>query len=177
VVLIFSPISNASEAILDSRTETNFNQLASDVHFVTAPLRLVWHALLWLLFLLLAPAIFAIVPVLAIMYASPDAIPLLKWAFGVLAPFVSAFWYLLVVMIPAHKRGERGLVFHFKAVGSMAFAFVVSAAAMFFFATNHDVLCNWGDGAWFTGAWLVLLSPFALLFVWRLLKRVLFGRN
>ena len=102
---------------MNSRTEANLNQLASDVHFVTAPLRFLWHALLWFLFLLLAPAIFAIVPVLALKYASPDEISLLKWAFGVLAPFVSTFWYLIIAMIPAHKRGERGLAFHLKAFG------------------------------------------------------------
>ena len=61
--------------------DTN-TQLANDVHFLVAPLRFLWHALLWLLFLLLAPAIFAIVPVLAIRYASPDEIWLLKWLFG-----------------------------------------------------------------------------------------------
>ena len=53
-------------------------QLAHDVHFVVAPLRFLWHAVLWLLFLLLAPAIFAIVPVLALRCASPDEIWLLK---------------------------------------------------------------------------------------------------
>ena len=161
---------------MDTRTEANLNQLAGDVHFLAAPLRLMWHAF-WLIFLLLAPAIFAIVPVLAVRYASPDEIWLLKWMFGVLGPFASTFWFLIVAMIPAHNRGERGLVFHFKVFGSMAFAFVLSAAAMYFFATNYDVRCTWDDRAWFTGAWLALLSPFALLFVWRLLKDVSFGRD
>jgi len=147
-------------------------QLANDVHFLTAPLRFLWHALLWLLFLLLAPAIFAVVPVLALRYASPDEIWLLKWMFGVLGPFAAAFWYLIIAMIPAHNRGERGLVFHFKSFASMAFGFLVSAAAMFFFATNYSVRCEWNDSGWFTGAWLALLSPFALLFMWRLVKRV-----
>jgi len=145
-------------------------QLANDVHFLVAPLRFLWHALLWLVFLLLAPAIFAIVPVLAVKYASPDEIWLLKWVFGVLGPFAAAFWFVIVAMIPAHNRGERGLGFHFKSFGSMAFGFLVSAAAMFFFATYYDVAYNWNDAAWFTGAWLALLSPFALLVVWRLLR-------
>ena len=162
---------------MDTRTEANLNQLASDVHFATAPLRVLWHALLWLLFLFLAPAIFAIVPVLAVRYASPDEIWLLKWVFGVLGPFASTFWFLIVAMIPAHNRGERGLGFHFKAFGSMAFGFVVSAAAMFFFATNYDVCDNWNDAAWFTGASLALLSPFALLAVWRLLRVCFVGRE
>jgi hypothetical protein len=162
---------------LNSRTEANLNQLSGDVHFLTAPLRFLWHALLWLLFLLLAPAIFAVVPVLALRYASPDEIWLLKWMFGVLGPFAAAFWYLIIAMIPAHNRGERGLVFHFKAFGAMAFGFLVSAAAMFFFATNYSVRCEWNDSAWFTGAWLALLSPFAILVVWRLLKQCMANRG
>jgi hypothetical protein len=161
---------------MNTQAEANLNQLASDVHFLTAPLRFLWHALLWFLLLLLAPAIFAIVPVLALKYASPDDIWLLKWAFGVLAPFVAAFWYVIVAMIPAHNRGERGLAFQFKAFVSMAFGFVVAAAALFSFTTNYDVRSNWDDRGWFTGAWLAMICPFALLYVWRLLKRALFGR-
>jgi hypothetical protein len=61
------------------------------------------------------------------------------------------------------------LGFHFKSFGAMAFGFVVSAAAMFFFATNYDVCNNWADRAWSTGASLALLSPFLLLTVWRVL--------
>ena len=155
---------------MDNRTEANLNQLAGDVHFLTAPLRFLWRSLLWFVFLLCAPAIFLIVPILAVRYASPDEIWLLKWAFGVLGPFASTFWFLIIAMIPANNRGERGLVFHLKAFGAMAFGFLVSAAAMFFFATNYDVCYQWNDRAWFTGAWLALLSPFALLVVWRLLR-------
>ncbi len=40
---------------MTSRTEANLDQLGSDVHFVTAPLRFLWHALLWLLFLASRP--------------------------------------------------------------------------------------------------------------------------
>jgi hypothetical protein len=156
--------------------DTN-TQLAHDVHFLVSPLRFLWHALLWFLFLLLAPAIFVIVPVLALKYASPDDIWLLKWLFGVLGPFASTFWFLIIAMIPAHDRGERGLVFQLKAFGSMAFGFVASAGAMFLFATNYDVRCNWDDRGWFTGACLSLLSPFAVLYVWRLLKRVRRGEE
>ncbi|HKI24735.1 MAG TPA: hypothetical protein VKA07_00335 [Candidatus Sulfotelmatobacter sp.] len=157
---------------MNSRTEANINQLASDVHFVTAPLRFAWHALLWLVFLLFAPAIFAIVPVLALKYASPDEIWLLKWLFGVLGPFASTFWFVIIAMIPAHDRGDRGLVFQLKSFGAMAFGFVVSAGAMFFFATNYGVRYEWDDRGWFTGAGLCLLSPFALLAVCRLIRRV-----
>jgi len=162
---------------MDTRTEANLNQMAADVHFLATPFRMLWHALLWFLFLLFAPVIFVAVPILALKFASPDDIWLLKWAFGVLAPFVAAFWYLLVVMIPAHKRGERGLLFHLKAFASMGFAFLVSAGAIFMFATNYGVRYEWDDRGWFSGAWLAMLSPFGLLCVWRLLKRTLFGRG
>lgn len=64
---------------------------------------------------------------------------------------------------------NRGV--HLHSMGSMAFGFVVSAAAMFFFATNYDVYYKWTDAAWFTGASLALLSPFAILTLWRLLTR------
>jgi hypothetical protein len=160
---------------LDSRTEANLNRLAGDVHLLTAPMRLLWHALLWFLFLLLAPAIFAIVPVLALKYASPDEIWLLKWLFGVSGPFASTFWFLMIAMIPAHARGERGLVFQLKAFGAMAFGFVVSAGAMLMFATNYTVRYDWDDRGWFTGTLLCLLSPFPLLYVWRLVRRVCRG--
>jgi hypothetical protein len=156
--------------------DTN-TQLAGDVHFLTAPLRFLWRSILILLFLLFAPAILAIVPVFAIRYASPDEIWLLKWLFGVIGPFASTFWFLIIAMIPAHNRGERGLAFHLKSFGAMAIGFLVSAGTMFLFASNYDVRSNWDDRAWFTGAWLCLLSPFALLYVWRLVKRVLFGKN
>jgi hypothetical protein len=156
--------------------DTN-TQLANDVHFLVAPLRFLWRSILTLLFLLLAPAIFAIVPVLAIRYASPEEIWLLKWLFGVLGPFASTFWFLIIAMIPAHNRGERGLVFHLKSFGAMAAGFLVSAGAMFLFASNYDVCYQWNDRAWFTGASLCLLSPFALLGVWRLVKRASVGRD
>jgi hypothetical protein len=162
---------------LDSRTQANVNQIAGDVHFLTAPLRFIWRSILILLFLLLAPAILAVVPFLALRYASPDEIWLLKWLFGVFGPFASTFWFVIIAMIPAHNTGERGLVFHLKSFGAMAFGFLVSAAAMFFFVTNYDVRYQWNDRAWFSGAWLCLLSPFALLYVWRLLKRILLGRD
>jgi hypothetical protein len=162
---------------LDTRTEANLNRLAGDVHFLTAPLRFIWRSILILLFLLLAPAILAVVPFLALRYASPDEIWLLKWLFGVLGPFGSTFWFLIISMIPAHKRGERGLLVHFKAFGAMAFGFLVSAGTMFLFASNYDVCYQWNDRAWFTGAWLCLLSPFALLYVCRLVKRASVGRN
>lgn len=45
---------------MDSRTEANLNRIASDVHFLTAPLRLIWHALLLTLFILSFPLLCAL---------------------------------------------------------------------------------------------------------------------
>ena len=156
---------------MDTRKEANLNQLASNVHFLTAPLSFVWHALLWLLFLLLAPAICAIVPVLTVRYASPDEIWLIKWALGVLGPFASTFWFLIIAMIPAHNRGEQGLVFHFKAFGAMAFGFFVSAAAMFFFAKTTECDSTGTIARGSLGRGSPCLAHLRLV-VWRLLKRL-----
>ena len=45
---------------MDSRTEANLNRIASDVHFLTAPLRFIWHALLLTLFILSFPLLCAL---------------------------------------------------------------------------------------------------------------------
>ena len=45
---------------MDTRTEANLNQLAGDVHFVTAPLRFIWHAVLVTLFILSFPLLCAL---------------------------------------------------------------------------------------------------------------------
>lgn len=45
---------------MQTRTEANVNQLASDVHFLTAPLRFIWHALLVTLFILSFPLLWAL---------------------------------------------------------------------------------------------------------------------
>jgi hypothetical protein len=167
---------------LGRRTEASVNQLAGDVHFLTAPLRFIWHSLLWLIFLLLAPALVAIVPVLAVKYASQDEIWFLKWTFGVLGPFAASFWFIIIAaMLRRRDRQARGMDcnrgVHLHSMGSMVFGFVVSAAAMFYFATNYDVCYNWTDAAWLTGASLALLGPFAILTVWRLLTRRIENRE
>lgn len=46
---------------MDTRTEANFNRIASDVHFLTAPFRFIWHLLLVTLFIGSFPLISALV--------------------------------------------------------------------------------------------------------------------
>jgi len=43
-------------------------QLANDVHFLTAPFRFIWRSILIFMFLLFAPAIFLVVPLLVVHY-------------------------------------------------------------------------------------------------------------
>ena len=90
--------------------QASLNRLTADVHFLTAPLRLIWRSILWLVFLFCAPAIFFSFLLFAIFYRVPDksdAIWFLKWVFGVIAPFASSFWFLLAVMLPRFYRAQR----------------------------------------------------------------------
>ena len=51
---------------MNGRTEANINQLAGDVHLLTAPFRFILRCLLALGFLLLAPLIYSAIPFLCI---------------------------------------------------------------------------------------------------------------
>jgi hypothetical protein len=46
---------------LNSKTDTNINQLACDVHFLITPLRFMWHVLMMSLFILSFPLLCALV--------------------------------------------------------------------------------------------------------------------
>jgi hypothetical protein len=134
------------------------------------------RSLIWLAVLLLAPALFFSVLIFAVFYHGADKSDIvwfLKWGFGVLAPFVSSFWFLLAVMLPRFYRAKRAgykventFGLHLKAIGAMAFAFVTTTAAMLYLAR---ALYESSDEAWFAGAYMSLLSPFLLLGFWRLL--------
>jgi hypothetical protein len=160
---------------LESYTEANLNRLSNDVHLLAAPFRFILRSLLWLAVLLLAPAIFFSVLLFAVFYHGADksdTVWFLKWGFGVLAPFVSSFWFLLAVMLPKFYRARDGYEventfgLHARAIGGMAFAFATTAAALPYVAR---ALYEASDAVWFSGAYLALLLPFLLLGFWRLL--------
>jgi len=157
------------------------SQLASDVHFLTAPLRFILRSILWFIFLFFAPAIFLVVP-LAVVHFFPgdDAIGLLKVLLGVLGPFACAFWLVIASAYPAARQAVRegrwykaGLRGHLKAIAFMVIGFVMSAAAMLYVvqSARHD-----SDTVWFIKAYVAVFSPMILLLAWRLLRRVASGK-
>jgi hypothetical protein len=76
------------EATLDSRTQANVNQIAGDLHLLTAPIRFLFRCVLALIFLLLAPLLYAAVP-FACIVAEPNSdfsmLALEKWTVRALA--------------------------------------------------------------------------------------------
>ncbi len=164
------------EKHLDSRAEANLDRLSGDVHFVVSPLRFLVRSLVWLAVLILAPAIFFSILIFVVFYHGPDksdTVWALKWVFGVLSPFGSAFWFLMAVMVPKFYRAKRdgyeienNLALHIKAIGVMLFAFGTTGATMFWVAY---ALQQSSDVVWFAGAYLAFLCPFLLLGLWRLL--------
>jgi hypothetical protein len=156
-------------------------QLANDVQFLTAPLRFIWRSILAFLFLLFAPAILLAVPLLIAHYfPGDDTIGLLKVLLGVFGPFAASCWFLLSCECPkfyaasrdgGHVRG--GIGFHFKAIGKMVFAFLMSGALAFYVgAPRFNVASNESDSLWFLEMYLAVFSPIFLLLGWRLLKSV-----
>jgi hypothetical protein len=150
-------------------------QLANDVHFLVAPLRFIWHSILWFIFLLFAPAIFLVVPLLVVhCFPGDDAIGLLKVLLGVLGPFACAFWLVIASAYPearhAVREGRRyraGLLGHLKAIAFMVIGFLMSAAAMLYVvqAARDD-----SDTVWFIKAYFAVFSPIFILVGWRALR-------
>jgi hypothetical protein len=160
---------------LDTRTESSLNQIASDVHFLTAPLRFIWRSILWFIFLFFAPAILLVVP-LALVHFFPgdDAIGLLKVLLAVLGPVACAFWLVIASAYPAARQAVRegrryraGLRGHLKAIAFMVIGFALSAAAMLYVVRSAR---DDSDTIWFIKAYLAVFSPIIMLVGWRALK-------
>jgi hypothetical protein len=149
-------------------------------------LRFIWRSILTVLFLLFAPAILLIVPLLVVHYfPGDDAIGLLKVLLCVFGPFACAFWFLLSCEFPKFYAASRdgghvttGVGFHLKAVGKMEFGFIVSAAAALYVgAPRFNVASRDSDSLWFVEMYLAVFSPIFLLLGWRMLKRICAGRQ
>jgi len=150
-------------------------QLASDVHFLTAPLRFILRSILWFIFLFFAPAILLVVP-LAVVHFFPgdDVTGLLKVLLGVLGPFACAFWLVIASAYPAARQAVRegrryraGLLGHLKAIAFMVIGFAMSAAAMLYVARSAR---DDSDTVWFVKAYIAVFSPILLLVGWRALR-------
>lgn len=76
--------------------DANRNQLASDVHFLTASLRFVWGMLMWAVLLLLSPLLLVFVLVFGIHAMSADEIGLAKVLLVVIGPFAFDFWWITI---------------------------------------------------------------------------------
>jgi hypothetical protein len=156
-------------------------QLANDVHFLTAPFRFIWHSILIFLFVLFAPAILLVVPLLVVHYfPGDDTIGLLKVLLGVFGPFAASFWFLLSCEFPKFYAAARdgghvhgGIGFHLKAIGKMVFGFMVSAAsAVYVGAPRFNIASTESDSLWFIEMYLAVFSPIIMLLGWRALKSI-----
>jgi hypothetical protein len=93
---------------LNVQPEANINQLAGDVHLLTAPIRFVFRCVLALIFLLLAPLIYATIPFVCIVADPNSDFSILALAYLALAPFASAFWLMMVGVLPDVYKGTQG---------------------------------------------------------------------
>jgi hypothetical protein len=87
--------------------EANRNQLASDVHFPTAPLRFVWGMVMWAVFLLLSPLLFLGVLVFGVHFMSADEIGLAKVLLVVVGPFAFDFWWITIRHVSSRYKAKR----------------------------------------------------------------------
>ena len=151
------------------------------MELMDAILRFVWHLILTFLFLLFAPAIFLIVPLLVVHYAPQnDMVGLLKVLVGVLGPFAASFWFLICCEFPKFYAAARddghvttGVGFHLRAIGKMVYAFLMSGALAFYVGVpRFNVASTDSDSLWFIEMYLAVFSPILLLLGWRLLKSV-----
>jgi amino acid permease len=92
---------------MQGRSEANLNQLASDVHFITAPFRFLWHMFLWAGFLLVIPIIFIAIVVFGLPYISGDELSLLKVLEVVLGPFAFTLSWIIFTHFSHHHRARR----------------------------------------------------------------------
>ena len=165
-------------------------QIADDLHLLTAPIRFLFRCVLALLFLLAAPLIFSVVPFLCISLDPNSDFSMFALAYMALAPFASAFWLLMVSVLPdVHRAQKEGRVFeanHVKGFGLLFLGFFGSlgAEALFLFhlfPLPHEAsdiaanAANWRS--WFTGMGIAAFLPVILLLGWRVIKAASAGRQ
>jgi hypothetical protein len=158
-------------------------QIAHDLHPLTAPIRFLFRCVLALLFLLAAPLLFSVVPFLCISLDPNSDFSMLALAYMALAPFASAFWLMMVGVLPdvyrAHKEGRVFEANHLKGFGLMFVGFFGSlgAEAVFLFYMfpipheSSDIAVNAAQWrSWFAGMGIAAFLPVILLLGWRLIK-------
>ena len=175
---------------MNLRTEANINQLAGDLHLLTSPIRFLFRCVLALIFLLLAPLLYATIPFIFIAADPKSDFLMLALAYMALAPFASGVWLMIIGVLPDVYRAQKeGRVFqgkHFKGFGLMFLGFIssLSAEALFLFClfpmpryTENTVANAAQWHSWFLGMGIAGFLPVILLLGWRLIKWVCAGRN
>jgi hypothetical protein len=175
---------------LNTQTDATINQLAGDVHLLTAPFRFILRCLLALGFLLLAPLLYSVIPLLCIALDPSSDFSVLALWFLALGPFASAFWLMMVGILPdvyrAHKEGRIFEANHFKGFGLMFVGFFGSlgAEALFLFylfpipRESSDIAVNAAQWrSWFGGMGIAAFLPVILLLGWRAIKTASTGRQ
>jgi hypothetical protein len=175
---------------VNSQTEANASQIAGDLHLLTAPIRFLFRCVLALIFLLLAPLFYGTIPFLCIALDPNSDFSILALAYMALGPFASAFWLMMVGVVPdvyrAHKEGQVFKANHVKGFGLLFLGFFGSlgAEALFLFylfpIPRYDEntvanAANWRS--WFAGMGIAAFLPVILLLGLRLIKWVGAGRN
>jgi hypothetical protein len=89
------------------RAGANFDQLASDVHFLSAPLKFVWGMFVWAIVLLLSPLLLIATLVFGIHFMSRDEIDLVKVLLVVIGPFAFVFWWITIRHVNSRYRAKR----------------------------------------------------------------------
>jgi hypothetical protein len=89
------------------RAGTNFDQRASDVRFLTAPLRFVWGMFIWTIVLFLSPLLLVGLLVFGVRFMSRDEIDLSKILLVVLGPFAFDFWWITIRHVSSRYRAKR----------------------------------------------------------------------
>ena len=174
---------------MNSQTEA-INQLAGDVHLLTAPIRFLFRCVLALLFLLLAPLLYSVIPFACIALDPNSDFSILALVYLVLGPFASAFWLMMVGVVPdvyrAHKEGRVFEANHAKGFGLMFLGFFGSlgAEALFLFYVfpiprcTENIVANAAQWrSWFAGMAIAAFFPVLSLLGWRLIKWVSAGRD
>lgn len=165
-------------------------QIANDLHLLTAPIRFLFRYVLALVFLLLAPLLYTAVP-FALIAADPNSdFSILALAYLALGPFASAFWLMMVGVLPdvynAHKEGRVFEANHFKGFGLMFLGFFGSlgAEALFLFYLfpkpheSSDIAVNAAQWrSWFGGIGIAAFLPVILLLGWRAIKKACAGHD
>ena len=167
--------------------EANRNQLASDVHFLTAPLKFVWGMFIWAIVLLLSPLLLVFVLVFGTHFMSRDEIGLMKVLLVVLGPFAFVFWWITISHFSSRHRAKRLIATRSETGDDYSDAdlrflegvtkprhirnFVVLLVSFAGSVYCAHLFYNAGDTQFFVGVLVGIFSPAIIIAAYKLLPR------